>query len=90
MDLSTIPPHEPRFRCGERVEYTRKDGTVIQGTVSRVYRRGQSEFGVERQLFYSPQLIHANTAYRLDLSYEDQERIGHPVTVAEDRLRTLE
>jgi hypothetical protein len=80
----------PIFHVGSLVEYTRKGGNVIVGTVARIHVRSESQTNMGSSLFYTRQLMDEQVAYSLDLSDGYSAIVGHPVTVGETRLRPVE
>jgi len=80
----------PKFNPGDRVQYTRKDGVAIHGTVHKVHTKSACKTRQELGVFYNPQLLGEEFAYGLRLSEEHAAIVGHPVTVGETRLRGVE
>lgn len=80
----------PIFHVGSQVEYTRKDGTLVVGTVTKVHVRSESKTRMEVGLFQNKQLMDEEVAYNLDLSEKYRIIVEHPVTVGETRLRPVE
>lgn len=66
-----------RLAVGDAVEYQRSsDGTWVRGTVAALISRGDPGVGP----------VGDEVAYRLELSAEDQARIGHPVVIGATRV----
>ncbi len=76
----------PKFNPGDRVQYTRKDGVAVHGTVHKVYIKSACLTRQELGLFHNLQLLGEEVAYGLRLSEEHAAIVGHPVTVGETRL----
>lgn len=80
-----------RIKVGDRIRYHRHaDGSWVEGRVVAVYRRDEAT--AQRRgsnVFRNDQLIHESVAYHLELSPEDQARVGHPVTVGGSRVELL-
>jgi hypothetical protein len=63
------------------VEYTRRNGTVVTGWTTACEPDGVvTDEGL---------VLVEGPAYRLKLTQESRERVGHPITVAGSRLRVL-
>lgn len=72
---------EIQANVGDRVSYERRlDKRRVIGTVEKVYVRAYS-------VTWFPGMETEDVAYRLALSKEDMQRIGHPVTVGASRCR---
>ena len=79
------------FEVGDRVRYQRHaDGTWVEGRVVKVHRLGEpSALTRGSNVFRNTQLLNESVAYHLELSPEDQARVGHPVTVGGSRVELL-
>lgn len=78
-----------RYNIGDVLTYTRNaDGSTVTGTVIEVYERGTLESlspaGIT--VFAATQLQQEQVAYRLELTPEDADRVGHPVTLGHSRV----
>ena len=70
-----------RLSVGDAVEFLRSsDGTRVRGTVAALIFRGDPH----------PGPVGDEVAYRLELSTEDQARIGHPVVISATRALPAE
>ena len=70
-----------RLSVGDAVEFLRSsDGTRVRGTVAALIFRGDPH----------PGPVGDEAAYRLELSAEDQARIGHPVVISATRVLPVE
>lgn len=79
----------PKFSVGDEVEYTRNaDGLVVRGTVQKVFVKSDCKTRSELWLFYNPQLLGHDIAYKLNL-HEGYVK-WHPVTIVESRLRLVQ
>lgn len=47
---------DPKFNPGDRVQYTRRDGIVIPGTVHKVHIKSACKTRQELGRFHNPQL----------------------------------